>query len=55
MNATNQGNIPEYMASFEPINELNNMADVETPLHGSSDTINSTTTEILGNSSCFNW
>ncbi len=55
MNAASQGNIPEYMANVEPINELDNVAHVETRLHELSDTINSTTTEILNNSSCFNW
>ena len=55
MNVASQGNIPENMASFEPINELDNMARVKKRLRESSDTINSTTTETLDNSSCFNW
>ncbi len=55
MNTASQENIPEYMANVEPINKLDNLAHVETHLHELSDTINATTTEILDNSSCFNW
>ncbi len=55
MNDTSQGNTLECMASFEPTNELNTMAHIETNLHESLNTINFTTTETLHNSSCLNW